>query len=614
MSFYARWSMSRPARIAKSFLVLIIIASLNFAGPAPLDDLVPTDDITGGASVFVFRGSSKRPQAGPAAAKRYRSDGTRSARVRARIGGQLSASQRRKSDQSRARSAAVARARARERNARLRQSNILTARAEEQLAGGEIDPAVENFREALKLNARNVDASTGLSDALTVKGIEAAGTDGNSAAAFLEEAVKLNEKNEIACAKLGEIYDASDRNADAIKFYEMALAADPELSALYLPIGLAYLEADKPTEAADYLLKAETSGVENSELKFARGVLLVKQNREGEALADFEAVIAAEPRNAEAHYQRATILERAGRLDDALAAYKQAVNIEPTLTDAWFALGTIYYNSGAYDKSVEAYQNVLRYDANNARAHANLASAYRQLEQYPEANAEYRAANEKGIDKDADLYSEWGYCLGKTHEWDKSVARLGTASELSPTAVDNSNLGWAYYNAGRQDKADKNDENAAKNFELAKLSLQKAVEIDPKLDAAYLNLGATNNSLGDFEAAVAALNLALGLRGDWVIAMNQLGLAYRGSGDLAAAIDQFSRVTTLDSANRLGLYNLGEVYFLAGNKKEAKKVHDRLKKVDPTLANSLNDVLTGRVVLDDAKRKLKVPKIPRIPF
>lgn len=609
--------MSRPTQFARSFFTLFVIASVNFAGNVPLDDLVPSDDITGSASVFVFRGSSKRPQAGIAAAKSFRSDGARSGRARARIGGQLTASRKRKSEQSRARAAALARARARERNARLRQSNILTARAEEQLGTGEIDPAIANFREALKLNARNVDAASGLSDALTVKGIETAGNNANpDAAVYLEEAVKLNEKNEIACAKLGEIYDVGGRNADAIRLYEMALTADPELSSLYLPVGLAYLEADKPTEAENFLLKAEKSGVESSELKFARGVLLVKQNREGEALSDFEAVIAAEPRNADAHYQRAMILERAGRTDDALSAYKQVVSIDETMSGAWYAIGVIYYNSGAYDESVAAYQNVLKYDPSNARAHANLASAYRQLEKYGEANAEYRAANEKGIDKDTDLYSEWGYCLGKTHEWDKAVARLNTASELSPTAVENNNVGWGYYNAGRTDKANENDEEAAKKFELAKLSLQKAVELDPQLDAAHLNLGATNNSLGDFEAAIIALNVAIGLRNNWVIALNQLGFAYRGSGNLAAAIDQFGRVTTLDASNRFGLYNLGEVYFLSGNKKDAKKIHDRLKKVDPTLASNLNDVLSGKVVLDEAKRKIqkKVPRIPRIPF
>ena len=592
-----------------------MITSLNIAGPVPPDDLVPTDDITGSASVFVFRGSSKKAQTGPAAAKSFRSGGNSSARARARIGGQLSTSRKRKSDQSRARAAALARARARERNARLRQSNILAARAEDQLAGGEIDAAIANFREALNLNAKNADAAVGLSDALTVKGIETSGGSAKKdAAIYLEEAVKLNEKNEIACAKLGEIYDSEGRNADAIKFYEMALVVDPELSSLYLPVGLAYLEAERLTDASDYLLKAENSGVETNELKFARGVLLVKQNRDGEALTDFEAVIAAEPLNADAHYQRAMILERAGRTDDALAAYKQAVTINDNMPDAWYAIGVIYYNTGSFEESAAAYQTVLKYDPANARAHANLASAYRQLEKYQEANAEYRAANENGIDKDADLYSEWGYCLGKTHEWDKSVARLETASALSPTAVDNNNVGWGYYNAGRTDKANKNDEEAAKKFELAKLSLQKAVEMDPQLDAAHLNLGATNNSLGDFEAAIAALTIAVGLHNDWVIAMNQLGLAYRGSGNLAEAIAQFGRVTTLDSGNRFGLYNLGEVYFLAGDKKQAKKVHNQLKKIDPTLANSLNDVLSGKVVLDEAKRKLKVPRIPRIPF
>ena len=144
------------------------------------------------------------------------------------------------------------------------------------------------------------------------------------------------------------------------------------------------------------------------------------------------------------------------------------------------------------------------------------------------------------------------------------------------------------------------------------------VQQDPTLDAAQFNLGATKNSMGDYEGAKVALNAALALRGDWVIALNQLGLAYRGSNDLTNALAQFQRVSSLDANNAFGLVNLGEVYHLTGNKKEAKKVQDRLKKINPALANQLNAFFSGKAVVDDAKRRIesKVPKVPgmRFPF
>ena len=78
----------------------------------------------------------------------------------------------------------------------------------------------------------------------------------------------------------------------------------------------------------------------------------------------------------------------------------------------------------------------------------------------------------------------------------------------------------------------------------------------------------------------------------------------------------FQRATTLDGNNVFGLYNLGEVYYLTGNKKEARKVQDRLQRLNPAMAGRLGDVLSGKIAIDAAKQKIesKVPKIPRIPF
>ncbi len=101
-----------------------------------------------------------------------------------------------------------------------------------------------------------------------------------------------------------------------------------------------------------------------------------------------------------------------------------------------------------------------------------------------------------------------------------------------------------------------------------------------------------------------------------MIAINQLGLGYRGLNDLANAVATFKRVVDLDGSNPFGLFNLGEAYNASGNKKEAKKINDKLRKLNPALASKLDNVLSGKVVIDAAKQKIenKIPKVPRIPF
>lgn len=604
--------MFRGKRFVNSLFALLVIGSLNLVGLVPVataTDLVPSEDVTGGASVFVFRESRKKPQE-RGGGMANRSGGGKA--YRDKLATQITSARKRKADQQKARQAELARIRARERNAKLRLSNTLTAKAETAMATGDTNGAITNYREALKANPKNVDATGGLSDALAARGLDAAGPGlSEDAVPFLSEAVKLNPQNAVAYAKLGEIDDAHNRRDQALVNYEKALAIDPEFTSLYLPAGLAYAKSGNTAKTDLYLGKAEAAGIDTSEAKFVQIDALASQKKYPEALAALDKIIRAEPQNGEALYRRASIYDDMDQTDKAIDAYKDAARVNPANSLPWFDLGTIYYNKADYNNAEKAYLEALRIDPTSAQAHANLASVYRQKEKFPEANAEYKKAEELGM-KTPDLYSEWGYCLGQTKEWDKSVARLETARAISPTAVDDNNAGWGYYNAAQVDKQAKNDAAAREKLEKSKTSFQAATQKDPKLDAAYVNLGSTHNSLGEYDQAVLALNQANQLHGDWVVALNLLGIAYRGQKNLSMALQILNRSVNLDGSNVVGLFNLGSTQNQAGDKKGAKKTQDRLKKISPDLASQLGNIIAGKLI-EAGTNEIK-KKILRIPF
>jgi len=600
---------------------LLLLFSFAFAlvprlNRAHAQDLVATEDIVGGSSIFVFRESRKRPQARAASASGIREGGgggsgtgrSGAARSNAQI---AAAAQKRRNEAIAARKRQAAKAEA---NRKLALSNTLTAKAETLLEGNQTDAAIKSYRDALVQNPKNIRASDGLSDALTAKGIEVAGDTNNTASAiYFDEAVKYDKRNDVAYAKLGAVYQASGQRDKALASYEQAVALNADYTMLYAPLGMAYLDAGEVAKAESALQKADAARIDNIDVRYLRGLVFYKQNKNDAALAAVEQVLELDARFADAQFCRAQILDRLGRSDDAIASYKKTLEIEPGYAPASFELGVAYYNKADYNGAAAAYQDVVKAEPDNYQAHANLASSYRQLERFPEANAEYKLAS-VGI-KTADLYSEWGYCLGKASDWEKAVARLKEAKDISPTAVDNSNLGWGYYNAAKADTASKDTEKAKTNYSLAKAALEAAVQQDPRLDAAYLNLGSTHNALGEFQAAITILTTVLSFRRDWQIAANQLGTGYRGLNDLKNAIATFKRVVDLDGRSTIGLYNLGEAYFASGNKNEAKKVNDKLRKLDPSMSARLDNILSGKVVIDAAKQKIlqKVPVVPRIP-
>jgi superkiller protein 3 len=597
-------------------LRLFISFSLIFTGLVPArsvsaQDIIASEDIAGGACVFVFRGSRKKPQERAALASGFVARGKAGSVSRKRMDTHIASNWRRKR-------APVAKPRP-SANAVLRRklalSETLTAAGDKALDNKETDKAIASYREALKNNPKNAEASSGLSQALTAKGIDTAGENANIAAAvYLDEAITIDSQNDIAYAKLGEIYDANDQTAKAISNYESAVRINSRFTDVYVPLGLAYIKTGDIAKAESYAQKATREAPESAELEYLKGLIYFRQNRNPEALAAFDKAIEINSDYITAYYYRGQVYDRMERQENALASYQAAVQKDPSYAPAYYDMGVAYYNSGQYQAAANAYQESLKYDTGNALALANLASTYRQLERYPEANAEYKLAEEKGIKNNPDLYSEWGYCLGKTNEWDKSTVRLEEARTLSPNAIDNSNVGWGYYNAAQADKAAKRDAEATAKLQKSKASLQTATQQDPKLDAAYMNLGSTNNALGDYDAAVAALNVALSLHSDWVIALNQLGVGYRGLKNLNLAIAQFNRVVALDGNNISGLFNLGSAQYANGDKKGAKKTQDRLRRLNPGLADQLGNIIAGKVINEAQKQIERQIKIPRFPY
>jgi hypothetical protein len=63
------------------------------------------------------------------------------------------------------------------------------------------------------------------------------------------------------------------------------------------------------------------------------------------------------------------------------------------------------------------------------------------------------------------------------------------------------------------------------------------------------------------------------------------------------------------------LFYLGEVQYTLGNKKEARRIQQKLSSINSKLGSRLDRILDGKEVLDDAARRIKdkIP-LPKLPF
>jgi tetratricopeptide (TPR) repeat protein len=624
--------------------------------PAPAQDLVSTsEDLSGGSSVFVFRQSRKAAQTryvskSKAPVKRNTVLRVESRKkVREQIAVVAKAKPRQKANKVDPSSATVASATKTPTGggrtgggrtggasttvntaSKEQASTALAGAAEVYLERNELDKALEYFKKSVELNPKNEPAKLGYSEALVLKGDKSfEEVSVESSTYFYEQAIKFNANNAAAHAGLGEALDSMGKSDLAIVSYEKALALDPALTELFAPAGILYYQKGEIAKAEGYLAKALAARPTDGETQYFYGLILYKQNRNDEALRALQSSIKTAP-TPEAYLTLGEVYDRLEREREAIQSYQEAIRLNPKYAEAHYNLGVAFYNRERYLEAKTAYEEAVRLKNDYADAHANLADTLRQL-----ATIEKDAAKKKDyfgkavgaytlatafIKDDPELFSKYGYVLGKLGRWNNAVDALKKAVAIESDAIDYTNLGWAYYNAALDDTRMRLEAPARQKLTEARSALEKAVSLNNKLDAAYLNLGITQSDLGDYAAAIKTLQAALKLRKNWVGALNELGIAYRKTDRLEDAVEQFRKATEIDDKFAPGFYNLAESEYRRGRTKEANKAMDKLRKLNPNLAKQLEVILKGTVVgnvqnkvENKIQEKNPLNKIPRIP-
>lgn len=579
---------------------LVFLLVLFFSLPARSQDLVPVSDLTGGSSVFVFRNTARSTPKRVVVKARPTRTKTQRLETARKVSQQYVTLA--KSTPRRVKSTVI-----REDDPRLpkiptmprEEASVLFAGVGEYfMEKDEFTRAIDFFQEANQLDAKNIKAQTGLSEALALDGNNEL-VKGNVTIARerFERALRYNPKNSPAYFGLAEIYADQDKATEAVANYEKALANDKDLTEIYVPLGILYYQQGEIAKAEDLLTKAMAISPNDAETQYFLGLIRYSQNRNQEALVAFNKAKTLDPTSAEAFYQAAETQVRLNKASDAIEDYKKAIALKPNYFDATLGLGSAYFEMENYTEAVNSYKQAERLKNDNIEVLVNLGDAYRLMGNYNDAEAKYNLATvfierqqNYSRDEAADIYSKIGFVIAKQCElnlrnalpcrWDVAVRALEKASTITENNVDTANLGWAYYNAAKNDMVNKRPEVAREKLEKAKAALQKAAFSSPKyIEGPLLNLGMTLTDLGDYAGAVDAFTRVLAKQPKWVFAINELGIAYRKQNNFKEAANQFRRAIERDDKYVIAHYNLAEAEFQAGNIGEAQKAYNKVKQL-----------------------------------
>jgi Flp pilus assembly protein TadD len=290
------------------------------------------------------------------------------------------------------------------------------------------------------------------------------------------------------------------------------------------------------------------------------GVLLMEHGRTGRALTEFEVAVKYSERDALAHYNYGLALHEMGRRDEALAQWRIAAELDPTDARAAEAEGMGW--SGVNDSTaVRSFERARELGADGASFHNNYALALERLGRNEEAESHFVAAVARAASDE------------KRHEYRRNLAvhhlRAGRAEEAAREFEelvaqgggkwsDTVYLARARVRLKRFDDALQVLEPFALDLEADRIdrTSPRVDRMPPTLDEALDVLGMAWRGKGDRAKAVEYLKRAVALRPDDTSHLNNYGVVLAEGGMLPEARAQWRRVLELDPGNATARANL----------------------------------------------------------
>jgi protein O-mannosyl-transferase len=232
---------------------------------------------------------------------------------------------------------------------------------------GQVEEAVAQFRQALKIDPKLPEAHVNLGIALSKRG------QVEEAAYHYRKAIELGIDEAYApYYDLGVILAAQGDDAAAIVYFRKALRTKPDFADAHNDLGLLLAKRGMIEEAATHYQKALEINPNSAKTHNNLAIILAGRGQFDEAFAHYRKALELKPDFAEADYNFAVDLANRGRLDEAIVHYRKALAVKPNYAKAHFSLGLALAGRGKIDEAMAEYGKALQIKPDYAEARRNL--------------------------------------------------------------------------------------------------------------------------------------------------------------------------------------------------------------------------------------------------
>jgi len=267
---------------------------------------------------------------------------------------------------------------------------------------GEYDRAVaafaaKDYRSAAAQFAEIEAASPGSTDALLYKAKCLVQLQEFPAAdAALQSYVGFHAESPEALYLLGFVLHRENKPKESLEIYTRAAAAHTPTGDDLKIVGLNYVLLNDYADAIKWFENAVAFEPRNSDAWYYLGRTYYSQTRVPEAKNAFLTVLKLEPHHSKAENNLGLIFESEARPDEALAAYRNAINWQeqsPTPSEQpYLNLGSLLLEQGNASDALQPLEKAVQIAPGDASCHLKLGSALLRLGKPKEAQPELEEA------------------------------------------------------------------------------------------------------------------------------------------------------------------------------------------------------------------------------
>jgi tetratricopeptide (TPR) repeat protein len=255
---------------------------------------------------------------------------------------------------------------------------------------GQLEEAIADYREALRLKPDYAIAHSNLGSALHHKG------QLDEAIAELREALRLNKNLAEAHNSLGVAVRDKGQLDEAIAEYQEALRLKKDHAMAHYNLGNALREKGRTDEAIAELREALRLKKDYPWAHCSLGVALRAKGQLDEAIAEYQEALRLKKDFPDARNILGAALGEKGRTDEAISEFREALRLKKDFPEAHRNLGVALRAKGQLDEAIAEYQEALRLKKDYPEAHCNLGNALKERGRFANALAALRRGHELG--------------------------------------------------------------------------------------------------------------------------------------------------------------------------------------------------------------------------